>query len=142
MDAEEIETPPYYETIGIELVEIEPGHAVARLAVGKPVSSAENAPIAHGGVIASLADSAGYWAISAENGLATTPTIDLRMDYLAPATDDVCAVGTVVRNGDSVGVANVETETETEGRTVATARGVSKTGGDPTTSAWDDRQEA
>ena len=141
MDAEDIVPPPYYETLGIEIVALEPGWAVARMPVGESVSAAREQPLAHGGAIASLADSAGYWAISAANGFATTPTIDLRTDYLAPATADLRAEATVVRNGESVGVVDVELTSGEE--TIATARGVFKTGGDPGDgSAWDGDRNA
>ncbi len=123
--------PPYYETIGIEITTVEPGHATGRLPVGEAVSVGWTGTdhVAHGGAVASLADSVGYWAVSAANDFATTPTIDLRVDYLAPATADLRATATTTRNGASVGTVDVEVVTEDAGDLVATARGVFKTGG-------------
>lgn len=135
VDPEEFPLPPYYDTIGIEITDVEPGAATGRLPVTSAVSASLSTDIAHGGAVASLADSVGYWAVSAANEFATTPTIDLRVDYLAPATDDLTATAAVTRNGSSVGVADVEVET---GETVvATARGVFKTGGGDGDSAWE-----
>lgn len=135
VDPDEIPLPPYYDTVGIEITEIEPGAAAGRLPVTSAVSASTTTDVAHGGAVASLADSVGYWAVSGANELATTPTIDLRVDYLAPATDDLTATAAVVRNGASVGVADVEVETDEA--VVATARGVFKTGGGDGDSAWE-----
>jgi len=135
VDPDEFPLPPYYDTIGIEITEIEPGAATGRMAVTGAVSASPTTDIAHGGAVASLADSVGYWAVSAANDFATTPTIDLRVDYLAPATADLTATAAVIRNGSSVGVADVEVETDET--VVATARGVFKTGGGDGDSAWE-----
>jgi uncharacterized protein (TIGR00369 family) len=131
---EEVPRPPYYETLGIEITTVEKGYVEGRLPVGPSVSAVPEEPLAHGGAIASLADSVGYWAASSVNGFATTPTVDLRLDYLAPATDDLSAEATVTRNGESVGT--VDVEVETDDGVVATARGVFKTGGGSPDSAW------
>lgn len=133
---EEFPRPPYYDTIGIEITSVDDGRAEGRLPVGTAVSAAPGTEIAHGGAVASLADSVAYWAVSSANGFATTPTIDLRIDYLAPATDDLRASASVARNGESVGV--VDVDVETADGPVATARGVFKTGGGDASSAWDD----
>jgi len=135
VDPDEFPLPPYYDTIGIEVTEVEPGAATGRMPVTSAVSASPSELIAHGGAVASLADSVGYWAVSAANDFATTPTIDLRVDYLAPATDDLTATAAVIRNGASVGVADVEVETADT--VVATARGVFKTGGGDGDSAWE-----
>jgi uncharacterized protein (TIGR00369 family) len=127
--------PPYYETIGIGIDEVEPGYATGRLPVTEAISASATAVVAHGGAIASLADSVGYWAVSAANDFATTPTIDLRMDYLAPATEDLTATATVARNGSSVGL--VDVDVETADTLVAVGRGTFKAGGGEGESAWD-----
>jgi len=139
IDPDDVPRPPYYDTLGIEILDVEPGFAVGSMPVDDAVSASPATPIAHGGAIASLADSVGYWAVSAANDLSTTPTIDLRIDYHAPATDDLEAEATVTRNGESVGTVDVEVSTEE--RTVATARGVFKTGGGGEDSAWDTPDE-
>jgi len=127
--------PPYYETLGIEITAIDDGRAEGRLPVDESVSASPGQPVAHGGAVASLADSVGYWAASSANDFAVTPTVDLRVDYLAPATADLRAEATAVRNGDSVGT--VDVEVAADGDPVATARGVFKTSGGDGGSAWD-----
>ena len=127
--------PPYYETLGIEITAIDDGSAEGRLPVDESVSASPGDPVAHGGAVASLADSVGYWAASSANDFAVTPTVDLRVDYLAPATEDLRAEATTVRNGEHVG--NVDVDVEAGGRRVAVARGVFKTGGGEGGSAWD-----
>ena len=127
IDPDEVPKPPYYDTLGIEILDVEPGFAVGVMPVDTDVSASPTTPIAHGGAIASLADSVGYWAVSAANDLSMTPTIDLRIDYHAPATDDLRAEATVTRNGSSVGTVDVDVTVDE--KTVATARGVFKTGG-------------
>lgn len=135
VDPDELPLPPYYDTIGIKITEIEPGAATGHMPVTSAVSASPSTDIAHGGAVASLADSVGYWAVSAANEFATTPTIDIRVDYLAPATDDLTATAVVSRNGASVGVADVEVETHDT--VVATARGVFKTADGDGASAWE-----
>jgi uncharacterized protein (TIGR00369 family) len=134
IDPNEFPLPPYYETLGIEITEVDPGHAVGELPLTDAISASPSTQVAHGGAVASLADSVGYWAVSAANEFATTPTIDLRLDYLAPATADLTATATVTRNGSSVGTVDVDVETAEA--TVAVARGSFKTGGGTGESAW------
>lgn len=135
VDPNEFPLPPYYDTIGIEITDVEPGRATGRLPVDESLSASASTVVAHGGAVASLADSVGYWAVSAANDFATTPTVDLRMDYLAPATDDLTATATVTHNGGSVGTVDVDVETTDD--LVAVARGAFKTGGSDGNSTWD-----
>lgn len=93
-------------------------------------SGAQNGsqPEIHGGIAATLIDTAGGLALRTtledpvEGGVAT---INLNVNYLERATGDLTAVGEVVRSGGSVGVSEVTVESETdEGtRRVATGQG-------------------
>jgi acyl-coenzyme A thioesterase PaaI-like protein len=76
-----------------------------------------------------LADAVGGLAVSlcVEK---PTPTIDIQIDYLAPATRDIFAEGNVRRTGDSVGVADIDTF-HVEGDMIATGRGVFISDGGP-----------
>lgn len=130
----EVPRPPYYETLGIEITEIDSGHATGRMALDREISGTPTQAVAHGGAIASLADSVGYWAVSSVNGFSITPTVDLRVDYLSPATDDLFAEGRVCRNGDKVAVAEVTVSTTTTD--IATVRGTFKTSGQTGKSPW------
>jgi len=85
-------------------------------------------PAIHGGVISSLADTAGGAVIwSMLDGLiCRVSTIDLRIDYLRPGRlETLVAEATVVRAGRSVGVADIRLfHPSAEGESVATGKGV------------------
>jgi uncharacterized protein (TIGR00369 family) len=76
----------------------------------------------HGGVIASLIDIAGDFALIAVLGFGV-PTINLRVDYLRPAlNNDLLAAAHVRRAGRSIGVVDIEV-TDSTGRLIALGRG-------------------
>lgn len=135
MDADDAWVP-YYDLLGIEITTVDDGYAAARMELTDEHSAAPGTRVAHGGAVASLADSVGYWAVSSANEMALTPTVDLRLDYLSPGTDDLRAEAEVVRNGASVGTVDVLIEREGDGETVALGRGTFKTGGSDTRGAW------
>lgn len=76
----------------------------------------------HGGVIAALCDIAAHAAVAVRLG-DMAPTIDLRIDYLAPARGDLLAKGKLLRLGRSIGRADVEI-TDPSGKLVAVGRAV------------------
>lgn len=118
---------PFAEHLGIEVEYAEGGEAVGRLPLQPHHSSNHDAAIAHGGVTYSLADTVGAAAVMSESGT-VTPTVDMRMDYLAPATADLRAEAAVIRLGGSLGVARIEIYAEDGDDThVATAHGTYKT---------------
>ena len=125
---------PFHDLLGIEILELDDGRAVATLPHDESLSSIDGQRIAHGGVAPALADAVAGVAINALNGR-TCPTIDLRTDYLHPITGDVTAVAEVVHNGASVGVVDVDVHDTNEVH-VASARGVFKTGGDTPEGLW------
>lgn len=136
--AELFDRMPFNDHVGIELLEAADGQAVGRLELEPVHSSNPDRLVAHGGVTYSLADTvAGAAVISANRSV--TPTIDMRIDYHAPATGgELRAEARVLRDGDSVSPVEVEV-TDGEGTTIATARGTYKTGGGEGDSAWRDR---
>jgi uncharacterized protein (TIGR00369 family) len=77
----------------------------------------------HGGPIAALIDIAGDYALVAKLGHGV-PTINLRIDYLRPATDrtNLTASAFVQRAGRSIGFVDIEV-TDDRGRVIATGRG-------------------
>jgi len=126
---------PFSDHLGIELLSAEDGHAVGRLELGDEHSSSPETMVAHGGVTGALADTVGGAAALSAND-AVTPTVDMRIDYLAPATGGTLrAEADLVRNGDSVATVDVDV-TDDEGTATATARGTYKTGGSEGDSAW------
>jgi uncharacterized protein (TIGR00369 family) len=77
----------------------------------------------HGGVVASIVDIAGDYAVAVALG-GPVPTISLAVDYLRPATGATLrVVGTCRRAGRTVSLADVEVF-DAEGRLVALGRGV------------------
>lgn len=79
----------------------------------------------HGGVIAAMIDIAAHAAVAVRLG-DMAPTIDLRVDYLAPAQGDLVATGKLLRLGRSIGRADVEIA-DANGKLVAVGRGVFST---------------
>jgi uncharacterized protein (TIGR00369 family) len=142
MDVKEaFDRMPFCEHLGIEMEEIGGGRAVGRLELADEHSSNPDRLIAHGGVAYALADTVGgAAAISVNDNV--TPTIDMRIDYLAPATGGVLrAEAEVVRNGNSVAAVEVDV-TDGDGRTIAAASGTYKSGGVEGGSAWRGDPEA
>jgi uncharacterized protein (TIGR00369 family) len=76
----------------------------------------------HGGVLAAMCDIAAHAAVAVRLG-DMAPTIDLRVDYLAPARGDLVARGKLLRLGRSIGRADVEI-TDPNGKLVAVGRAV------------------
>lgn len=133
---------PFVRELGIEITEIEDGYAEGKLELEEQHSSNPDQMIAHGGVTYSLADTIGGAAVFSLKRV-PTPTIDMRMDYLHPAKNDLIATAEVVRYGGSVAVAEIDID-DTEGVLVAKATGVYKTGDFKQDSDWlqEDQQEA
>lgn len=118
--------------VGIDVVE--PGHLEMRVPYRDEITNptfmgADEQGTIHGGVAATLIDTAGGLCVRTElsdpidGGVAT---IDLNVSYLRPATDDMLAIADVIRVGRSVGVAEVTVESTTDGgdrATVAVGRG-------------------
>ena len=76
----------------------------------------------HGGVLAAMCDIAAHAAVAVRLGH-FAPTIDLRVDYLAPARGDLVATGKLLRLGRSIGRADVEIS-DPAGKIVAVGRAV------------------
>ena len=97
---------PYRDLLDIEVTQAADGRAAGQLRFAEKHSSNRRTAIAQGGVAFSLADSVAGAAATALVGF-PTPTIDFRIDYLAPATGDLVAVAEVVRDGDETAVVDV-----------------------------------
>ncbi|MGM0716639.1 MAG: PaaI family thioesterase [Halobacteriota archaeon] len=138
MDVSEMfDRMPFNERLGIEVIDIGDGYAIGELELGVEHSSNPDRVIAHGGVAYALADTVAGAAVVAAN-MTVTPTIDMRIDYLTPATGGTLrAEAEIVRNGNSVATVEV-TVTDDEKRTIAMARGTYKTSGVTGETAWRD----
>lgn len=84
-------------------------------------------PALHGGVVSTLADTAGGLAVFARVGTVDTrvSTVDLRVDYYAPAAmADLIGEAVVVRLGNRVGVARIHIHQGDPNVLVAEGKGV------------------
>src|SRR5580765_946661 len=92
---------PYWQTLGLELVEVEPGRAVFEAVVSPQLM--QNG-VLHGGVLASIADSAcAVAAISHVFPANYATTINLQIAYLKPVLEGrFRAVGRCLKAGKKV----------------------------------------
>ncbi|WP_324760269.1 PaaI family thioesterase [Haloarcula sp. GH36] len=125
---------PFVEELGIVLTAADEGHAEGRLPLQPEHSSNPTQRIAHGGVTYSLVDTVGGAAVVSLSET-ISPTVDMRIDYLAPATADIRAEADVIRMGGSVAVVDIDVY-DANGHHVATARGTYKTSGEGDGSPW------
>ena len=100
---------PFNEALGIRVVELREGHVKLRVPYRPELLGDTRRPALHGGVISSLVDVCGGFAVwtccRLEDRIAT---IDLGVDYLRPALDrDLMAEATVRLLGNRVGNAHV-----------------------------------
>lgn len=119
-----LEASPFHQLFHMEVVEAD-GPA-ARLTIRQGYTpSVERAPGSrqyHGGVIASLIDITGDYALIYLLGIGI-PTINFRVDYLRTAIDtDLTATASVRKIGRTVGVVDIEV-TDDRGRLIALGRG-------------------
>lgn len=126
---------PFVEELGIEITRAADGYAEGRIDLAERHTSNPRTGVVHGGVTYSLADTVGGAAAHSASG-SVTPTIDMRIDYLAPATGETLdASAEAVRVGNSVATVDVTVRDES-GTRIAECRGVYKTGGGEGGSAW------
>ncbi|QSG07192.1 PaaI family thioesterase [Halapricum desulfuricans] len=125
---------PFARLLGIELTAAADGHAEGRLHVTDDHTTNPETGVVHGGATFALADSVADAAVVSLAG-ELVPTVDMRIDYLAPVTTDVYAVADVLRDGGSLAVAEVELFDESETH-VATAHGAYKTSRPEADNVW------
>jgi uncharacterized protein (TIGR00369 family) len=115
-----IRAVPFAKFLGIELESIEPGRATMSLQIREELK--QNVGVVHGGVVASLIDSATAFAIlPLLKDDERTTTVDLTISYLRPLIDGrISATARVVREGGRIVVLSAELHDET-GNLAATA---------------------
>ena len=115
---------PFQQVLGLKLEAFDAAaQTVAIRAVfGPTVERAPGTGQYHGGVIASLIDIAGDFALIAALGHGV-PTINFRVDYLRPASNtDLVARAVVRRAGRTIGVVDIDV-TDANGKLIALGRG-------------------
>lgn len=116
---------PFGEHLGLEVTHVEDGYVEGKLELEAHHSLSETTTLAHGAVPFGLADSLSAAALATVEGN-PGPTLDIRIDYLRPATGDIYGAAEVVRYGEDTGVVETELRDEDD-RLLATTRGVYKT---------------
>jgi uncharacterized protein (TIGR00369 family) len=115
---------PFQQLLGLRLELVDPAQQTVaiRCVYGPDVERAPGTGQYHGGVIASLIDIAGDFALIAVLGHGV-PTINFRVDYLRPAlASDLIARARVRKAGRTVGVVDIDVE-DMSGRLIALGRG-------------------
>jgi uncharacterized protein (TIGR00369 family) len=108
-----------HRALGLELVEWGAGEVMFRF---EPGPIARGGGYVHGGALVVALDTAACFALIAATGRDCT-TVDLRTDFLRPASDPTFLVrGTVLRAGKRLGWADAALTAE-DGRLIAGARG-------------------
>jgi uncharacterized protein (TIGR00369 family) len=100
---------PFHKLLGIRVDELREGYARLRIPFKPELVGDSRRPALHGGVISTLADVCGGFAVwtccKLDDRIAT---IDIGVDYLRPAgATDLCAEATVRLLGNRVGNAHV-----------------------------------
>ncbi|MFB6283110.1 MAG: PaaI family thioesterase [Halobacteria archaeon] len=129
MSVEEIfDHLPFTNHLDISVTHADEGYAEGNLKLDSDKhSSNPRRMIAHGAVPFALADTVGGAAVVSLNQ-APAPTVDMRIDYIKPATSDLYAEANVERFGDSSAVVDIEV-LDDEYIEVAKVRGVYKVSG-------------
>ena len=93
---------PYWRTLGMELKEVSPGRAIFECEVHERLMQKRG--IVHGGVLASIVDSAcAVAAISTVYPRANATTINLRVSYLKPLSQGIFrAEGKCIKTGKTI----------------------------------------
>lgn len=78
---------PHAAAIGMHVVEVKPGEALVRIAYDERFVGNPQTGVIHGGIITTILDNASGIAVSAKLGtFGQIATLDLRIDYMKPAT--------------------------------------------------------
>jgi uncharacterized protein (TIGR00369 family) len=112
--------------LGMKVDVLEPGFARLRIPYFDELIGDPNRPALHGGVVSTLADTAGgIAAFTSVRPGDLLSTVDLRVDYLRPAGQmDLIADGKVLRIGNRVAVSDIVVYQDDAERHIATGKGV------------------
>jgi len=114
-----VESDPYCETLGIELVELGAGSARTKLTVGEKHRNFHGT--LHGGAIYSLADAA-FAAASNSRG-ETAFALETNVSYLDMADEDATLVADATETYDGRRTAEYSVDVTADGERIATFRG-------------------
>ncbi|MFX1495641.1 MAG: PaaI family thioesterase [Promethearchaeota archaeon] len=102
------ESSPFYQLLNIKIDEVRKSYA--RLSMEVDERHLQFLKTVHGGVIASLADSAAAWATYGLNNLAGTPvTVEMKINFLKPVkSGKLVAKARNLHKGSKIFVSDVE----------------------------------
>lgn len=106
------ENSPLYQLLGMKIEEVQDGFA--RLSINVEEKHTQFYGTVHGGVLATLADSAAAWAIFGKDNLEGNPvTIEMKINYLKPVcAGKLVAEAQSLHEGSRIFVSDVEVKNE------------------------------
>ena len=113
---------PYHQWLGLQVASVAEGEITLTAKFREEWIVNPDGGYIHGGILAALVDLGADWALVSHTGKGV-PTVDLRVDYHRPARGDLKIVGTVIKTGRLVSVAQANVY-DAEDRLVASGRGV------------------
>jgi uncharacterized protein (TIGR00369 family) len=124
--AELLSGSPFHQLLGLELVPTDSETLELAMPFNEEIERAPGTGQFHGGIISSLIDIAGDFALIGELGFGV-PTINFRTDYLRPAFNTSLRARARVRHvGRTVGVVDIDV-LDDDGRLIAVGRGTYRT---------------
>lgn len=120
---ERIVQAPFHQWLGLEVTEVDEDGILIRIPWREEFVVNTAVGYAHGGILATIIDVAGDYALAAKLGR-PYPTVDMRVDYHRAATEgDMFARAKVVKLGKLFSVAEASVY-DAENRLLASGRGV------------------
>lgn len=118
-----LQSAPFHQFLGVSFDEYEEGRVVVECPFREEFFVNESKGLVHGGVLSSLLDIAGHYAVLSSVG-ARVPTVDLRTDYINPGRAGPFVVEAEVdRVGRNIAVADAEIRQERDDDTESVALG-------------------
>jgi len=106
------EKSPFYQLLGMRIVEVRENYA--RLSVKIDKKHFQFLETVHGGVVASLADSAAAWAVYGSDNLKGIPvTVEMKINFLKPVkSGKLIAEARNIHEGSRIFVTDVEAKND------------------------------
>ncbi len=130
---------PLVKLLGIEVTVATEGYAEGTLTFSEDILSNPHGEVIHGGATYALVDTVGGAAVMSKSDR-VSPTVDMRIDYLSPATTDIRCEADLLRIGGSLAMVRADVF-DTDDVLVATAHGTYKTSGQGEQTPWAPHRE-
>lgn len=120
---ERIDVAPFQRWLGLRVTDVGEGAMSVTMPWKDDLISNPNPPTMHGGILASVIDLLGLYAVLT-TGSVSIATVDLRVDYHRPASPgDINAQANVIKLGSKVSTAETKIF-DSNGKLLASGRGV------------------